>query len=211
METSPLLKYRAVAKYDPETKTKYQVGIVLRENGRFEVYSDFMLVREYQNSQLQCVDVETDFNQFFFKFVKNSDQVSPATHSVNADGPGLPLRYDIRQVLHSWRNRISINTAEKLKYHDMWDYVIHNRISDYFRMYTQHLNFSNFLLVSHRNMISVYRKTTSPQDDGWVDTIKFSEGFVRNMFMKKRSKIEMDTELSLSKKVSRMTDHKTGD
>ena len=52
MAPSPLLKYRAVAKTDPETNTKYQVGIVLRENGRFEVYSDFMLVREYQNSQL---------------------------------------------------------------------------------------------------------------------------------------------------------------
>ena len=93
----------------------------------------------------------------------------------------------------------------------MWDYVIHNRISNYFRMYTQHLNFSNFLLVSHRNMISVYRKTTSPQEDGWVDTIKFNEGYVRNMFMKKRSKIEMDSELSLSKGVSRMTDFKTGE
>ena len=44
---SKLLKYRAVAKTDPETKKCYQVGIVLRENGRFEVYSDFMLVNEY--------------------------------------------------------------------------------------------------------------------------------------------------------------------
>ena len=31
------------------------------------------------------------------------------------------------------------------------------------------------------------------------------------MFMKKRSKIEMDSELSLSKGVSRMTDFKTGE
>ena len=31
------------------------------------------------------------------------------------------------------------------------------------------------------------------------------------MFLKKRSKIEMDTELTLSKNVSRMTDLKTGE
>ena len=47
----------------------------MRENGRFEVYSDFMLVNEYINPKLQCVDVETDFNQFVLKFVKNSHKV----------------------------------------------------------------------------------------------------------------------------------------
>ena len=45
---SPLVKYRSVAKTDPKGK-KYQVGIAMRENGRFEVYSDFMLVNEYIN------------------------------------------------------------------------------------------------------------------------------------------------------------------
>jgi len=44
MAKSPLLKYRSVAKIDPETGKFYQVGIVLRENGRYEIYSDFMLV-----------------------------------------------------------------------------------------------------------------------------------------------------------------------
>lgn len=59
---SPLLKYRSVAKLDPLTGKHYQVGLVLRENGRFEVYSDFMLTNEYQLNKLQCVDIETDFN-----------------------------------------------------------------------------------------------------------------------------------------------------
>ena len=44
-------------------------------NGRFEVYSDFMLVNEYINPKLQCVDVETDFNQFVLKFVEKSNKV----------------------------------------------------------------------------------------------------------------------------------------
>ena len=45
--SSPLIKYRSVAKVDPMTGQHYQVGLVLRENGRFEVYSDFMLTHEY--------------------------------------------------------------------------------------------------------------------------------------------------------------------
>lgn len=39
-------------KIDAQTNKKYQVGIVLRENGRFEVYSDYMLVNEYMNPEL---------------------------------------------------------------------------------------------------------------------------------------------------------------
>ena len=54
---------------DPGTKKFYQVGIVVRASGRFEVYSDFVLVHEYYNNQLQCVDIETDFNSFYLKFV----------------------------------------------------------------------------------------------------------------------------------------------
>ena len=49
LETSPLIKHRSVAKKDPKTGKLYTVSIVVRENGRFEVYSDFMLVYEYQN------------------------------------------------------------------------------------------------------------------------------------------------------------------
>lgn len=49
LTVSPLLKYRSVAKIDKSTGKSYQVSIVVRENGRFEVYSDFMLVSEYMN------------------------------------------------------------------------------------------------------------------------------------------------------------------
>ena len=66
---SQLVKYRSVSHMDPGTKKFYQVGIVVRASGRFEVYSDFVLVHEYYNNQLQCVDIETDFNSFYLKFV----------------------------------------------------------------------------------------------------------------------------------------------
>ena len=50
MKPAKLLKYRAVAKKEPGIDGKhYMVGLVLRDNGRFEVYSDFMLVNEYIN------------------------------------------------------------------------------------------------------------------------------------------------------------------
>ena len=80
MKPAKLLKYRAVAKREPGKDGKsYMVGLVLRDNGRFEVYSDFMLVNEYVNPQMQCVDIETDFNQFYLKFAVNSHHVTRTT------------------------------------------------------------------------------------------------------------------------------------
>ena len=74
LTNSPLLKFRSVAKteIDPITKKKfrYQVAIAVRQNGRIEVYSDFMLVDEYYDPEHQCVDVDTSFNRFFLKMVK---------------------------------------------------------------------------------------------------------------------------------------------
>lgn len=78
-QVSPLLKYRSITKFDVRKEKYYQVGLVLRENGKFEVYSDFMLVSERLDPLIQCVDIETDFNQFFLKFVKNCDKVTVHT------------------------------------------------------------------------------------------------------------------------------------
>ena len=76
---SPLIKYRSVCKTNPKSGKKFQVALVLRENGRFEVYSDFILVNEYYDPKKQCVDIDTDFNQFFIKFVKDADKVDVNT------------------------------------------------------------------------------------------------------------------------------------
>ena len=48
------------------------------------------------------------------------------------------------------------NIREMKKHAEKWSWVTHKRIAKYFRLYTQILNFSIYMLVSHRNMISVY-------------------------------------------------------
>ena len=122
MTNSPLLKYRSVSKISEQTGKKYQIGVVLRENGRFEVYSDYILVNEYYNHQLQCVDIKTDFNQFYFKFVENSHLVTED----NADD--TKLKFVVRRVPHFWRNRVGFNTSKQTTA-GSWDVVIHRRIS----------------------------------------------------------------------------------
>ena len=128
------------------------MAIVLRENGRFEVYADFILVNEYINLSLQCVDIETDLNHFYFKFVKDAEKVS-------TDKDDLEIQ--IRRVPHYWRNRISFMTSVEVGTLEKWNWVLHRRISKFFRLYTQINNFSLYVLVSHRNMISVYEMKTS--------------------------------------------------
>ena len=68
----------------------------------------------------------------------------------------------------------------------MWDTIVHNRIANYFKLYTQILNYSTFILVSHRDMISVYDNTNGREDSDWIDTIQFKEGNVRHMSIKRR-------------------------
>ena len=46
LQKSELVKYRSVSHMDPRTNKFYQVGIAVRASGRFEVYSDFVLVNE---------------------------------------------------------------------------------------------------------------------------------------------------------------------
>ena len=187
MSESPLLKYRSISKKDPTTQKNFQVGIVLRENGRFEVYADFMLVAEHIDLKRQCVDIDTDFNQFYFKFVINS-------HVVEEGDDVSKLEYEVRQARHFWRNRISFNTTKIKSDPKCWDIILHKRISAYFRLYTQVLNFSMFMLVSHRNMISVYdmSQSTHGEDEKWTNTVKFKHGIIRQMLLKERSKVERE-------------------
>ena len=105
------------------------MGIVLRENGRFEVYADFILVNEYTNPRLQCVDIDTDFDKFVLKFVKNADQVTENTEYED-------LNYQIRRVHHTWRNRIGFGTSKVLREKEKFEWVIHTRIANFFKLYT---------------------------------------------------------------------------
>ena len=52
MTASKLVKYRSVCKINGKTNKMYQVGIVVRENGRVEFYADYILVNEYYNPRL---------------------------------------------------------------------------------------------------------------------------------------------------------------
>ena len=73
---------------------------------------------------------------------------------------------------------------------------MHKRIAKFFRLYTQVLNFQVYMLVSHRNMISIYDISKDSDDiynddgmpksnSGWVQTICYDE-IVKKMFIKKR-------------------------
>ena len=74
--------------------------------------------------------------------------------------------------------------------------MTHGRIAQYFKLYTQILNFSMYMCVSHRNMISIYDMKEGSNAGQWSDTIEFGEGnIVRKMFIKKRSLEERNKEI----------------
>ena len=206
---SPLLKYRGLSALSENSGKRYHIGVVLRLNGRFEVYYDYILVNEYYNNQLQCVDVATDFNKFYFKFVKNSHLITDMIEESE-------LEYHVRSVTHSWRNLVGFNTSKKTNT-STWDIVIHRRISQYFKLYSQVQIFNMYLLVSHRNMISVFCMTKTDSDNPnlsmklslrrsrtgltkdeeearmngqWIQTIAFDDGYIRKFLIKKRAKTE---------------------
>ena len=67
--------------------------------------------------------------------------------------------------------------------------MVDKRIAPFFRIYTQILNYSTYMLVSHRNMISVYDMSAKEEQD-WIDTVSFDGGYIRQMHIKKRDKEE---------------------
>ena len=93
-----------------------------------EVYSDYMLVNEYYNPKFQCIDVRTDFNKFFLKFVRDADKVDRTMQASD-------LKIEIRYVPHFWRNRISFNTSKSMS-EEKWHWTLHKRIASYFKLYT---------------------------------------------------------------------------
>ena len=64
---------------------------MVRKNGRWEVYCDFMLVSESYDLEKQCVDVEVDFNKFYLKFVEQDAQ-NPVTKSYGKDDLKITVR-----------------------------------------------------------------------------------------------------------------------
>ena len=130
---------------------------------------------------------------------------------------------------HFWRNRIGFSTSSEKKDYKSWDLVLHNRIAKYVRLYTQILDFHTFMLVSHRDMISVFDMKkdsgnkysfsnaephranqenlrdeaelgeTVVKNEPWACTHKFESGQVRRMFTKKRSREEREKNTEVNK------------
>ena len=65
---------------------------------------------------------------------------------------------------HVWRNRVCYDTTKLKKDPNCWATILHKRIADYFNIYSQILNYQMFMLVSHRDMISVYKMSTIKDD-----------------------------------------------
>ena len=57
-------------------------------------------------------------------------------HHVSRESDFSQLNYQIRQVRHFWRNRISFNTSKIKRSIMKWHNVIHKRIANYFKLYT---------------------------------------------------------------------------
>ena len=97
--------------------------------------------------------MEVDFHKFYLKFV-DQDTKNPVTKSYGKDD----LKITVRTVYHSWRNRICYLVTKLKKGVKCWDTILHNRIADYFNIYTQILNFGTQMLVAHRDMISIHNE-----------------------------------------------------
>lgn len=54
------------------------------------------------------------------------------------------------------RNRISSQSLTQKRILAKWGHSDHHRVANYMKLYSQVINVSKFVLVSHRNMISVY-------------------------------------------------------
>jgi len=128
-ENSPLKKYVYASRQTSAEKGSktFMVGIVLRENGRVEFYSDFMQVDEHYDPESLCLDIQTDADLFCLRFA----------------GPdGKPNNDTFKKIPHVWRNRISMSTTRDIKRgYDKWPVVIHRRIARYFKLYSSIANF----------------------------------------------------------------------
>ena len=67
------------------------------------------------------------------------------------------------------------------------------------KLYTSIINFSMYMLVAHRNMISVFDMTQNQEsaDRKFTDTYEFESGHIRLMELKKRSKEDRKTLLNM--------------
>lgn len=97
--------------------------MVLRLDGSFEFYSDFLLTDRIAFPNMRCVDIETDMKKFYMKFVTNSLEIEDSPYAKFED-----LNFCLMNVNHMWRTKISLNTLEEDDYEDVWKRIIDRRI-----------------------------------------------------------------------------------
>ena len=69
---------------------------------------------------------------------------------------------------------------------DSFDQVMHRNCCEYVNLYPQIAVLSTYMIVAHRNMISLY--DMGAMDKQWIDTVKVGENHVRRLQVKKMPK-----------------------
>lgn len=135
-DSSPLLKFESTASRDQSERSDgskwYHVGLLLRENGRVEVYADFILVDEIvpERDNLTVVDLEAGDGAFFLKVLKPEQPVEVREGMPEAEVSKLEFEY--YRVKKTWRNRIGVGTLTRDKKLKRIDQVLHRRVASYF-------------------------------------------------------------------------------
>ena len=112
------------------------------------MFSDFNLASSYFEPSYQCIDIGTDYNQFFLRFINVKKGEREKTLSEYGD------EIEIRQVRHFWKNQISLNTS-KLVPEVKWSRALHKRTAGFMNLYTTVTNFDTLMIVAHRNILTI--------------------------------------------------------
>ena len=178
-QKSPILKFCSSASYSAELDEWSQVSLLLRQDGRVEIYTDFIMVDEIYDHKRQCVDIESGNRCFYFKMVQDSHKVDEQA----AQFSDLDFRY--LSIFKHWKNRIGPSTISVDSTLDAWSEVLHERVAPFVKLYSSMTNFMTFMIVAHRNLLSLYDLGLK---DNWVDTIQVldSQDHIRNVQIKKR-------------------------
>ena len=127
--------------------------LILRENGKVEVYSDFELAETFNlafnNKHLFCVDIQADDENFYFKFLDLNNS-KPKEPNMEAPEP----KYVIRTIQQAWRRRIAYKNTVATTAN--WTSLKMKNLNHFMRLYSQWETFMGHFLVAHRGYISVY-------------------------------------------------------
>ena len=80
-----------------------------------------------------------------------------------------PIKFVLRKAHHFWRNRISMSTSKPTEDLEQWDYIIDKRVAGFYKPYSHFLNFSNLVVVAHRNILSIYNMSADENYRDFVD------------------------------------------